>query len=117
MRSPAWTAPVQCRRSDTQRDRRANRCVDFPCAARFAAAAPRETDRRRTSAASARRSPHGLATRPLRKTLRRRRNTQHVAERAQELVFLVRLAEIEIDAELRRAVAMLFRRARRAHDD
>ena len=42
---------------------------------------------------------------------------QHLAQVPQQLLFLVRLAEVEVDAELPRAVAVLLRRARRDHDD
>src|SRR5689334_23780891 len=41
----------------------------------------------------------------------------HLPQMLQKLVFLVRLAQIHVDAELRGAAAMLVRGARRDHDD
>src|SRR5687768_9852091 len=44
-------------------------------------------------------------------------NAEHVAQVAQQLLFLERLAEVEVDPQLRGACAMLVRGPRRDHDD
>src|SRR5438105_15441039 len=144
IRSRATAMPGRCLRSNTKSDPRASPHAGFRCAAPRAGEAQPTNVRRRTTAWRARRChrdsvpdlPIDWITEPSlsfihfrrtrlsqerRKAARnlngcaRRRDAQHIAQIAQELVFLIGLAEIKIDAELGRAVAMLFSRPLRDH--